>query len=109
MAVEKLNEAREILVPDLGVTLRTLLGVATQGYKEIGQRRWSLRYKGALIGSLQVKDAHLKPLIGKRNATKPKQPSTAELNAGSSCKGQPSSAACAEESKTPGAGMELRV
>lgn len=83
MAVERLNEAQEILVPDLGVTLRTLLGVAAQGYKETGRRRWSIRYKGALIGSLQVKDDHLKPLIGKKNANKLKQPSPAELDAGS--------------------------
>jgi hypothetical protein len=40
-------------VDDIGVTLRTLLAVAAKGYAETGKRRWQIRLKGAMIGSVQ--------------------------------------------------------
>ena len=41
-------------IEDIGVTLRTLLAVGATGFKETGRRKWNIRYKGALIGAIQV-------------------------------------------------------
>lgn len=43
-------------VPDLGVTLRTMLGSAVTGYKSNPKRTWKLKYKGVIVGSVRVKN-----------------------------------------------------
>jgi hypothetical protein len=48
-------QTHSLSVPDLGVTLRTLLAVAAQGYDDTGRRAWTVRFKGAKIGTIQVK------------------------------------------------------
>lgn len=65
MAITRKNESCELEIPDLGVTMRSILGAATQGYKETMQRRWWIVYKGVRVGSVQVKDTHLKAAFGK--------------------------------------------
>ena len=57
-------------ITDMGVTIRTLLAVAADGYKETQRRKWSVKYKGAVIGWLQVKDDHLKLVKGKKHDTR---------------------------------------
>lgn len=47
-------EEQCVEIPDLGVTMRTALSVAAQGYAVTGKRRWNVRYKGVVIGNLQV-------------------------------------------------------
>ena len=42
-------------IPDLGVTLRTMLGCAVTGYKSNPKRTWKLKYKGVVIGSVRIK------------------------------------------------------
>lgn len=59
-AVTVESETCTLHVPNLGFTLRTLLGAAANGYKLNPQRRWKLVYKGARIGMLTLKDTHLK-------------------------------------------------
>jgi len=61
-----LHQEGYIEITDLGVTLRTLLAVAAQGYQTQQRRKWSIKYKGAVIGWLQVKDDHLRLVKGKR-------------------------------------------
>lgn len=46
-------------IEDIGVTMRTLLAVAATGCAETGRRKWSIRYKNAIIGNVVV--ASLKP------------------------------------------------
>lgn len=48
-------EAGTIDVPDIGITLRTLLSVAAQGYKVNPRRTWKVRYKEVIIGSIRIK------------------------------------------------------
>lgn len=60
MAVQADIENNTLQVPDLGVTLRTLMACAARGYGETKKRQWKLLYKGAIIGSVKVKDDHLK-------------------------------------------------
>lgn len=48
-------------IPDLGVTLRTMLASAVRGYASNPKRTWKLRYKNVLIGSIRIKtDGSLK-------------------------------------------------
>ena len=42
-------------VPDMGVTLRSLLACAAKGYEENNKRTWKIRYKSVIIGSVRVK------------------------------------------------------
>lgn len=44
-----------LTIPDLGVTLRTLLAVASNGYSLSGRRTWKIDYKSVVIGSVRVK------------------------------------------------------
>lgn len=77
-----LHQEGYIEVTDLGVTLRTLLAVAADGYKVRQRRKWSVRYKGAVIGWLQIKDDHLKLVKGKRNDVNRSNPAPASRQAG---------------------------
>jgi gentisate 1,2-dioxygenase len=45
-------------VPDIGVTLRTLLGCAAQGYKTTPKRVWKIIYGdgNVVIGSVRLKN-----------------------------------------------------
>lgn len=40
-------------IDDIGVTLRTLLAVAANGCSLNNKRKWGIRYKNAIIGSVQ--------------------------------------------------------
>lgn len=60
MAVQVDIDNNTLQVPDLGVTLRTLMACAARGYGETKKRQWKLLYKGAVIGSVKIKDDHLK-------------------------------------------------
>jgi hypothetical protein len=42
-------------VPDLGITLRSLLAVAAAGYTVNPKRIWKVRYKNSIIGSIRIK------------------------------------------------------
>lgn len=67
MAVQADIENNTLQVPDLGVTLRTLMACAASGYEVSKKRQWKLLYKGAIIGSVKIKDDHLK---GAKNASR---------------------------------------
>ena len=60
MAVELNTEKKTLTIPDLGVTMRTIMAVAASGYAETKNRSWKIIYKGAHIGTVKVKDDHLK-------------------------------------------------
>lgn len=55
MSVKTVEETSTLLVPDLGVTLRTLFGAAAAGHAKTGKREWKLEYKGAIVGKLKVR------------------------------------------------------
>lgn len=63
MAVQVDIKNTTLIVPDLGITLRTLLACAASGYEETKKRQWKLLYKDAVIGSVRIKDAHLKQKV----------------------------------------------
>lgn len=42
-------------VEDIGVTLRTLLGFAAEGFKHNPKRVWKVRYKDTIIGSVRLR------------------------------------------------------
>lgn len=48
------DEELIIIIPDLGVTMRTILAVAAAGYKLTSKRRWRIQYKNAIIGKVSV-------------------------------------------------------
>ena len=60
MPVTRNPDQKEIHITDIGVTLRTLLAVAADGLKTSGTRKWSIMYRGAKIGQVQVKDQEYK-------------------------------------------------
>jgi hypothetical protein len=43
-------------IPDMGVTLRTMLGCAAVGYRSNPKRTWKIKYKGVIVGSVRVKN-----------------------------------------------------
>jgi hypothetical protein len=45
----------EIEIEDLGVTMRTLLGIAGKRLEEGGPRKYRIMYKQAFIGLVRVK------------------------------------------------------
>lgn len=49
-------------VPDIGVTLRTLMSAAAQGYKTRPKRVWKITYtdKNIVIGSVRIKSDFIK-------------------------------------------------
>lgn len=53
-------DKNHIKIEDLGVTLRRVFAAAVTGYESTEQRTWKLVYKGAVVGSVRVKDDHLK-------------------------------------------------
>lgn len=65
MPVTRDDEKNAIEYTDLGVTLRTLMGVAAEGYKKTGRRVWMLLYNGVNVGKLQVRS----DFMGKKDAT----------------------------------------
>lgn len=70
MAVTRNEAKNEIYLTDLGVTIRTLLGVAAKGYEVSKRRTWKLVYKEAYIGEVKV-------------ATNRNENATSDSNAGS--------------------------
>lgn len=54
------NDEATLDVPDLGVTIRTLLACAAKGYKNNPKRVWKLRYKAVIIGSVRLKTDFIK-------------------------------------------------
>ena len=54
MTIRYDKEKYEIYIEDIGVTMRTLLAVAAQGFAENGRRRWHVVYKNAKIAVVQV-------------------------------------------------------
>lgn len=60
----KCNEQEHCIdIEDLGVTVRTLLAVGVSGYKACGRRRWDIRFKGAIIGKIQVSTIRQPPYM----------------------------------------------
>lgn len=53
--VEVDHKAVELLVPDLGLTLRSLFAAAAEAHKITPKRTWGLRYSGALVGKITIK------------------------------------------------------
>lgn len=49
-----------LIVPDCGVTLRTLLACAAQGAKTNRKRVWKVQYKDTVIGSVRIKTDFVK-------------------------------------------------
>ena len=49
-----------LTVPDIGVTMRTLLACAAQGAKQRPKRVWRGIYKGVVIGSVRIKNDFIK-------------------------------------------------
>ncbi len=47
-------------VPDIGVTLRTLMAAAASGYKTRPKRVWKVIYKGIVVGSVRIKSDFIK-------------------------------------------------
>ena len=56
------TEAVTLKVPDIGVTLRTLLACAAQGYKTTPKRVWKIIYSDSniVIGSVRIKNDFIK-------------------------------------------------
>ena len=48
-------ESNIIDVPDLGLTLRTLLAIADTRLKSTGHKTYRIRYKHMIIGSVKVR------------------------------------------------------
>lgn len=48
-------EDATIVVDDIGVTLRTLLAVAAEGYKTNPKRVWKVSYANVVIGSVRIR------------------------------------------------------
>lgn len=55
MSVQHNAEDGTLAVPDLGITLRTLLAAAAKGYSTRPRRNWRVLYKGAIIGTIRIK------------------------------------------------------
>jgi hypothetical protein len=55
MSVTYSTEKLEIYIPDIGVTMRTMLAVAAKGYAECRVRRWHIVYKDVRIGMVSIK------------------------------------------------------
>lgn len=53
-------ENATIDIEDIGVTLRTLLAHAAEGYKTNPKRVWKVRYKATIIGSVRLKTDFVK-------------------------------------------------
>lgn len=49
-----------IHITDIGVTLRTLLAVAAEGYKEHPKRVWRIAYgdNNEIVGSVRIRNQH---------------------------------------------------
>jgi len=56
--------ATTLTVPDIGVTLRTLLACAAKGYKTNRKRTWKVMYKNVVIGSVRIKTTFIKDELG---------------------------------------------
>ena len=52
-------------IPDIGVTIRTLLACASEGYKLNPKRVWKIRYKNTIVGSVRIKTHNHVPIIPK--------------------------------------------
>ena len=55
MTVTVDTEKCTLEIPDIGVTVRTLLAAAADGYEKNGRRKWDIVYKHVPIGSIRVK------------------------------------------------------
>lgn len=55
-------ETCSLVVPHIGLTLRVLLAVAAEGYKQNPRRTWKIVYKDTVIGSVRIKDKIIKSL-----------------------------------------------
>lgn len=62
-------EAGTLEIPDIGVTLRTLLACAARGAKDRPRRRWNIVYSGVVVGSVRIKDT---PMTKKKATSEPK-------------------------------------
>lgn len=51
-------DSKELFVPHLGMTLRTLLGAAAARQGDSTDPRWHINYKGARIGEIRLKVFH---------------------------------------------------
>lgn len=71
MAISVNHAAKSITMTDKGATIRTLLAIAADACQATGSRRWKLILGTTLIGSLQVKDDHLKGNKDARPTTRP--------------------------------------
>ena len=49
------HEKFKLVIPDIGVTMRTMLAAAADGYRHTGRRTWGISYNGATIGKVRVK------------------------------------------------------
>jgi hypothetical protein len=75
------SEQYSLTIPDIGVTLRTLLAVAGNAQKATKRRTWKIVYKSVVIGSIRVKT----DLIGVNNG---KSTSRSSQAGGSSTKAE---------------------
>ena len=55
MTVVLQADETQLVIPDMGVTVRTLLSVAARGHAITGKRTWKVSYKNVVIGSVRVK------------------------------------------------------
>ena len=65
MITQSIEEAT-LNITDIGVTLRTLLGCAAEGYKSNPKRVWKIRYCDTVIGSVRLKTNNLKGVLNER-------------------------------------------
>jgi len=52
-----------LYVPHIGISLRTLLAVASDNYKFTRRRTWKVIYANTVIGNVRIKDTHLKGIL----------------------------------------------
>ena len=53
-------EEATLVVPHLGMTTRTLMAAAAEGYKTNPKRIWKVSYKNTIIGNVRLKTNFLK-------------------------------------------------
>ncbi len=54
------DTTHSIVIPDLGVTMRTMLAAAAAGMERTNRRSWNIRYKEVVIGRVRVKNFNMK-------------------------------------------------
>jgi len=63
------DSTHSIVIPDLGVTMRTMLAAAASGMERTNRRSWNVRYKEVVIGRVRVKNFTMKGINHDGNGT----------------------------------------